>query len=96
VSEATSHSHKSHKAEYFKIFFLLTFLTVAELFVPKMPWTQLAKGAALTFLALTKAGIVGWYYMHLKEETKWLKFIALIPISAFIYAAVVILESTYR
>jgi len=96
VSEVTSHPHKSHKAEYFKIFFLLTFLTIVELIVPQMSISQFAKGSALTVLALGKAGLVGWFYMHLKEETRWLKFIALIPVSAFIYAAVVVLESLYR
>ena len=96
MSEATSHSHKSHKAEYFKIFIILTVLTVVEILIPQMSISALAKGSSLTVLALGKAGIVAWFYMHLKEETTWLKFIALIPMAAFIYAAVVILESLYR
>jgi cytochrome c oxidase subunit 4 len=95
VSEAT-HSHKSHKAEYFKVFVVLTVLTAVELVVPAMSISKFAKATSLTVLALGKAAFVGWYYMHLKEEKAWLKFIALIPVSAFIYAAVVILESLYR
>jgi cytochrome c oxidase subunit 4 len=89
-------SHKSHKAEYFKVFFLLTALTIIELIVPNVSLSQFAKGSSLTFLALGKAALVGWSYMHLKEETKWMRFVALIPISAFIYTAVVVLESLYR
>lgn len=89
-------THKSHKAEYFKVFIMLTVLTVVELVVPNMKISQFAKGSSLTVLALGKAGLVAWYYMHLKEETKWLRGIALIPVSAFIYACVVILESLYR
>lgn len=89
-------SHKSHKAEYFKVFFVLTALTIIELIIPSVSLSKLAKGSSLTFLALGKAAIVGWSYMHLKEETKWMRFVALIPISAFIYAAVVVLESIYR
>ncbi len=89
-------SHTSHKKEYLKIFVVLTVLTVVELIIPHMKITQLAKASSLIFLALGKASIVGWSYMHLKEETKWMRFVALIPISAFIYAAVVILESLYR
>jgi len=89
-------SHKSHKAEYFKVFILLTALTIIELIIPNVTLSKLAKGSSLTFLALGKAALVGWSYMHLKEETKWMRFIALIPISAFIYAAVVVLESLYR
>jgi cytochrome c oxidase subunit 4 len=89
-------SHKSHKAEYFKVFFVLTALTIIELIVPNVSLSKFAKGSSLTFLALGKAAIVGWSYMHLKEETKWMRFVALIPISAFIYTAVVVLESLYR
>ena len=89
-------THKSHKAEYFKVFLMLTALTIVELIVPTMKISQFAKGSSLTLLALGKAAIVAWSYMHLKEETKWLRWIALVPVSAFIYALVVILESLYR
>jgi cytochrome c oxidase subunit 4 len=89
-------SHKSHKVEYFKVFVMLTLLTIVELLIPDMKISQFAKGSSLTFLALGKAALVAWSYMHLKEETKWLRFIALIPMSAFIYALVVVLESIYR
>lgn len=88
--------HKSHTKEYIIIFFVLGILTVIELFIPDLDATKLAKGSALTFLAVAKAAVVAYFYMHLKEETKWLKFIAAIPISAAIYALVVVLESLYR
>lgn len=93
MSEVT---HKSHRREYFKVFIWLTVLTVVELIVPNVPLSKFAKGSSLTFLALAKASLVGWSYMHLKEETKWMRFIALIPISAFFYTAFVVLESIYR
>jgi cytochrome c oxidase subunit 4 len=89
-------NHKNHRAEYFKIFIMLTVLTVVELIVPNMTLSKLAKGSSLTVLALGKAALVGWYYMHLKEETKWMRFVALIPVSAFFYTLFVILESLYR
>lgn len=88
--------HKSHKMVYFKVFIALTVLTVVELLIPEMKISQFAKASSLSALALVKAGMVGWSYMHLNEETRWLKFIALIPVSAFIYAVVVVLESVYR
>ncbi len=88
--------HKSHRKEYFIVFLVLTALTIVELIIPNMTLTQIAKGSSLIFLALGKATIVGWFYMHLNVETKWMRFIALIPISAFLYAAMVILESLYR
>jgi hypothetical protein len=75
---------------------MLTALTIVELIVPTMKISQFAKGSSLTLLALGKAAIVAWSYMHLKEETKWLRWIALVPVSAFVYALVVILESLYR
>lgn len=89
-------SHKSHKAEYFKVFLVLVALTIVELIIPGMKVSHLAKASSLTFIALGKAAIVAYSYMHLKDETKWMKFVALIPISAFIYAIVVILDSLYR
>ncbi len=89
-------SHKNHRKEYFKVFLVLTALTIIELIIPNMTLSKMAKGSSLTFLALGKASIVGWSYMHLKEETKWMRFIALIPIAAFLYAAMVVLESLYR
>ncbi len=88
--------HKSHRAEYFKVFAVLTILTIVELIVPNMKIAYFAKATALTGLAVGKAAIVGYFYMHLKEETPWLKFIALIPISAVAYAVMVVLESLYR
>jgi cytochrome c oxidase subunit 4 len=93
VSNST---HKSHRAEYLKVFIVLAVLTAVEIIIPDLKISKFAKGSSLTLLALGKAGIVAWSYMHLKEETKWLRFIALIPVSAFIYAVVVILESLYR
>ncbi len=96
MSELSHKNHKSHKMEYFKVFLVLTALTAVELVIPGMTISHFAKGSSLTFLALGKACIVAWSYMHLKEETKWMKFVAMIPISAFIYAVVVILESLYR
>lgn len=89
-------SHKSHKLEYFKVFLVLTVLTAVELVIPGMTISHFAKGTSLTALALGKACIVAWSFMHLKEETRWMKFVAMVPLAAFVYAFVVILESLYR
>ena len=89
--------HESHTKEYIIIFFVLAFLTVLELIIPTLKNVEyFYRASGLTFLAMGKALVVAFYYMHLKEETRWLKFIAAIPISAAVYAAVVILESVYR
>lgn len=89
-------SHKSHKAEYMKIFVILAVLTVVELIIPTLSISNVIKASGLVGLALGKAIIVALYYMHLKEETAWLKFIACIPVAAFCYAVMIILESIYR
>jgi cytochrome c oxidase subunit 4 len=88
--------HHSHRAEYFKIFVVLTVLTIVELVVPALDISYALKAISLTLLALGKACVVAYSYMHLKEETKWLKAIAMVPISAFIFAVVLILDSLYR
>ena len=85
-----------HRKEYIAIFVALAVLTVLELYVPEMEAPKATKGLILSALALVKAGMVAWSFMHLREERAWLKFIALIPVSAFLYATVLILEVLYR
>jgi len=90
-------SHVNRK-QYAVIFVILGLLTALELGVVKMPGI----GKSLMFLALvglavTKAAIVGLYYMHLKDETKVLKLTVAIPMAtpAF-YALVLIAEAAWR
>lgn len=89
--------HVSHKKSYIVIFVILAILTAIEIWVAEVPGiAKFHKGAALTLLAVGKAFIVAYYYMHLNEETKWLKFIAAIPIMAGVYATVLCLEATFK
>ena len=89
--------YKGHTKEYMWVFFALGVLTVVELWVPNMDVLEkFGKGVALTVLAVIKAFAVAYYYMHLKEERAWLKFIALIPLSAGAYAFFLVLEGLYR
>lgn len=91
------HEHKSHKKEYIIIFIVLGVLTALEIWAAEIPGlTKFQKGSALTGLALGKAFLVAYYYMHLKEETKWLKFIAAVPVMAAVYATVLCLEATFK
>ncbi len=94
---ADTQVYHSHKKKYFAIFLLLGVLTILELFVADgMELTYTWKAIWLTVLALGKAMAVAYWYMHLEDEKFWLKFIAAIPMSAFVYAVVVILESVNR
>lgn len=96
-SPANAHEHKSHKKEYLVIFLILAILTGIEIWVAEIPGiTPFAKGSSLTFLAVGKAFLVAYYYMHLKEETKWTKLIAAVPIMAGVYATVLCLEATFK
>lgn len=98
MSEVQTHvEHKSHKKEYFIIFFILAFLTALEVGVAEVDGlAKLTKGVSLTLLAVGKALIVAFYYMHLNEETRWLKFIAAIPLAAAVFATVLCLEGYFK
>jgi cytochrome c oxidase subunit 4 len=91
-----NHVHKSHTKEYIIIFFVLALLTGLELAIPGLQIAYHLKAIGLISLALGKAFVVAYFYMHLKEERGWLKFIAAIPISAALFAIVLIIESVYR
>ena len=93
----STHVHHSHKKTYIIIFVVLAVLTALEIWAAELKsLTKFQKGSALTGLAVGKAFIVAYYYMHLKEETKWLKFISAIPIMAVVYAVVLCLEGTFK
>ncbi len=93
---AEVHGYHSHKKKYFLVFILLGVLTAAELVAAEAGWSYTMKAVSLSVLAFAKAVAVAYWYMHLDEEKGWVKFIAAIPLSAFVYAVVVILESLYR
>tara|TARA_R110002072_G_scaffold288917_2_gene455654 strand:+ start:35315 stop:35605 length:291 start_codon:yes stop_codon:yes gene_type:complete len=88
--------YHSHWKKYLYVFILLTVLTVAEVIAAESNWAYTLKAVSLSVMAIGKAVAVAYWYMHLDEDTAWMKFIAAVPISAAIYACVVILESLYR
>jgi cytochrome c oxidase subunit 4 len=92
------HEHKFDRAQVLKVFVALFVLTVLEVGVAKVP--GLGRGllaALLVGMAVTKAGIVGLYYMHLKYETKPLKLTIAIPLATpALYALVLIAEAAWR
>jgi cytochrome c oxidase subunit IV len=95
--DVQAHSqHKSHKKEYIIVFVALGILTILEIWIAEVNMSALRKGSGLTFLAVAKAFLVAYYYMHLKDETRWTKFIAAVPIAAAVYATVLCLEAVYK
>jgi cytochrome c oxidase subunit 4 len=92
-----NHKVKSERVGYLVIFAALAILTLIELYVPGLKGvSQISKTLALLGLALGKAFLVAYYYMHLNHEKAWLKIIACIPMAAAVYAMVLIAESMYR
>ncbi len=89
-----THSRK----EYIVVFVALALLTAVEVAVVYMP--GIGKGPmilALVGLALTKASLVGLFYMHLKHETRILKLTVAIPLmTPAVYAVVLIAEAAWR
>lgn len=88
--------HKSHTKEYMLVFLALAIFTIIELIIPELNVSYASKAFGLTLFAFAKAFCVGYFYMHLNEEKRWLKFIGIIPVSAFLYFIMLILESSYR
>ena len=91
--------HHSHVPLYITIFLTLAVLTVVEVFVPEVysaEWNKNTKMLLLTILAVAKAMLVGLYFMHLKWEKPWLKWIALMPAYMAVFAIFLMLESWYR
>jgi cytochrome c oxidase subunit IV len=85
-------SASSHpKKEYLVVFAALFVLTVIEVWAATA-LSGTAKWMSLVVLASVKAGCVGWWYMHLKQEKPWLVFIAMFPLIAAFYAIVLIQE----
>ena len=75
VEELAVESH----APYVRIWAILAVLTAVEYFyalIFKDHFPVLVLG--LVSLALVKAGMVGWFFMHLKFERKWV-YILIVP-----------------
>jgi cytochrome c oxidase subunit IV len=97
MSDTATHSH--NKKQYWIIFFFLFVLTILEvalaqpsLGVPKVPMV-----IGLVTLALTKAALVGLFFMHLRTEMKALKLTVALPFAfPALYAFVLIAEAGWR
>ncbi len=102
--EAHGHSahpvlHQGHRATYISVFLTLGFLTVLEVFVPEVysaGWSGTTKMLLLTILAITKAALVALYFMHLKYEHKWLRWIGYTPVYMGFAVIIIMIESYYR
>lgn len=91
--------HVPDRKGYWRIFGMLAALTALEVGIAYLDQviSKTALVTALVGLALTKAGLVAYFFMHLKQETKEMKWTVLIPtIFPTLYAFVLIAEGMYR
>jgi caa(3)-type oxidase subunit IV len=93
----TSHVHVDRK-EYWTIFLLLALLTALEVggvFIPGIAKASLI--AVLVGMAIVKAVMVGWFFMHLSHDTPLVRNTVLygMSIPAF-YAVVLIADALWR
>jgi cytochrome c oxidase subunit 4 len=66
--------HVESHAPYLKVFFALLIFTIMEYFYAMLPISFPALVVGLLAMAITKAALVGWYFMHLKFEGNWVYF----------------------
>jgi cytochrome c oxidase subunit IV len=89
-------SHVNRK-EYWIIFVVLFVLTIVEVGVAYAPIAKPLMASALILLAVSKAAIVGLFYMHLKHETNIMKWSIAIPLATpAVYAVVLMAEASWR
>jgi len=72
--------HASHRRDYFRIFWVLLVLTIAEVAVSYVRVDKRLVSAVMVGLALTKAACVGLFFMHLRYEAKSLQWLAFLPL----------------
>lgn len=91
-------AHESKRKLYLKVFFALVVLTALEIAVVYMHISKGALITALLGLAIAKAMAVAMFFMHLNDETRWLKLTVGIPLLTFppLYALVLIFEAMFR
>jgi len=86
-----------HKGIYIKNAAYLAILTVVEVGIAYLNISQMSQIVLLLTFAVAKMMLVVMVYMHLRYETKTLKWILFIPIPAGIYFAVgVIYDLPFR
>jgi len=91
-------AHASRKP-YWIVFGTLAVLTVLEILVanPSMGIPKKPMVVALITMALSKASLVGLFFMHLRSERRALKLTVALPfLFPAIYAVILIAEAGWR
>lgn len=82
---------------YLLIFVGLSLMTLAQALIYQYAgFSHLTNAIVQTVIALVKVVLVAYYFMHLKDESTWLKFIAVIPVFAVLYTVFIAVETIVR
>ena len=92
-------AHGPTTGDFVTIFLILGFLTVVEVYIPRIysaPWNHNTKMLLLCSLAFGKAMLVALFFMHLKWESPWIKRIAMLPLYMGFAAILLMIETAWR
>lgn len=97
-SPSTPPSGGSHsRRPYMIVFGLLFGLTILEVAIARLPIAKTPMVVALVGLALTKAAMVAYFFMHLKQEMRPLRLVVALPFAfPALYALILIAEASWR
>ncbi len=105
------HGHEEHEAYhpvgheitekdvkfYLTIFVGLSLMTLGQVLIFEYAGlSTLVNSVIQTIIGSVKVILVAYYFMHLKDESLWLKFFATIPLFALLYTVFVAVETIVR
>jgi len=88
---ATAHD----ETNYMGVFWWLLILTVVEVGVIYLPIARFIITTLLVVMAVTKAGLVAIYFMHLKFERRTLALVALSPFVLCVFLILMMTPDIY-
>jgi cytochrome c oxidase subunit 4 len=82
---------------YLLIFVGLSLMTLAQVIIFQYAGlSHMVNAIVQMVIALVKVILVAYYFMHLKDESTWLKFIAALPVFAVLYTVFIAVETIVR
>lgn len=94
----TGHEITEKDVKFYLIIFAgLSIMTLGQVLLFEYAgFSKLMNAFVQTLIASVKVILVAYYFMHLKDESIWLKFIASIPLFAVLYTVFVSVETLVR
>jgi len=84
-------AHEFQHPNYWAVFIFLALLTVVELGVAFLPWSEQIILLILVALALWKALLVALYFMHLRFEKNRMRIFAIAPLPLTVIIVIAVL-----